>query len=55
MKQILSGVAYCHKMNVVHRDIKPENLILESKNDQANLKIIDFGTSRVLFKHEQLR
>lgn len=39
-------------MNVVHRDIKPENLILESKKDDANLKIIDFGTFRVLLKDE---
>ena len=30
----------------MHRDIKPENLLLESVSPDANLKIIDFGTSK---------
>ena len=27
------------------RDLKPENILLESKRDDALIKIIDFGTS----------
>lgn len=46
MKQILSAVSYLHSQNIVHRDLKPENIIFESKKKDANLKIIDFGTSR---------
>lgn len=46
MKQILSAVSYLHSQNIVHRDLKPENIIFESKKNDANLKIIDFGTSR---------
>lgn len=45
MRQILSGVAYCHSNNIVHRDLKPENLLLETEGADATLKIIDFGTS----------
>jgi calcium-dependent protein kinase len=45
MKQILSGVAFCHSNNIVHRDIKPENLLLDKESAEASLKIIDFGTS----------
>lgn len=30
MKQLLSGVAYCHSKKIVHRDLKPENLLLDS-------------------------
>mmetsp|Transcript_64864 Transcript_64864/g.74557 ORF Transcript_64864/g.74557 Transcript_64864/m.74557 type:complete len:496 (-) Transcript_64864:1106-2593(-) len=45
--QILSAVAYCHENNVVHRDLKPENLLLESNAENALIKVIDFGTSRV--------
>jgi len=41
-KQILHGVEYIHKLNVVHRDLKPENLLLD---DNKNVKIVDFGLS----------
>lgn len=44
-KQILSAVSYCHSKGIVHRDLKPDHLLLESNNDKASLKIIDFGTS----------
>jgi calcium-dependent protein kinase len=45
MKQIFSGLAYCHSNNIVHRDIKPENLLLDREARDSVLKIIDFGTS----------
>lgn len=46
MKQILSAVVYCHANSIVHRDLKPENLLLDSKKANAQIKVIDFGTSR---------
>ncbi|TFL05082.1 kinase-like domain-containing protein [Pterulicium gracile] len=39
-QQILSGLDYCHRFNVVHRDLKCENILVD-KND--NVKISDFG------------
>jgi calcium-dependent protein kinase len=35
-------------------DLKLENLILENKKDNANLKVIDFGTSRKVNPDEKL-
>ena len=35
-----------HKHKIVHRDLKPENLLLDCKEKNASLKVIDFGTSR---------
>lgn len=46
LQQILSAITYCHDKNIVHRDIKPENILLNSNNENATLKIIDFGTAR---------
>lgn len=46
MKQLLQAVTYCHNRKIVHRDLKPENLLMESKVSD-NIKVIDFGTSRV--------
>jgi len=46
MKQIISAVVHCHAQNIVHRDLKPENILFDSKKQSANVKVIDFGTSR---------
>ena len=46
MRQILSVVSYCHDRNIVHRDLKPENFLLDTSAEDANLKVIDFGTSQ---------
>lgn len=39
----LSALNYMHGLGIVHRDIKPENLLLTSKDDDADLKLCDFG------------
>lgn len=44
IKQILTGVVYCHELGIVHRDLKPQN-ILYTLESSSFLKIIDFGTS----------
>ena len=47
IRDIASGVAYCHANNVVHRDLKPDNLLYTSHSPSATLKIVDFGLSKV--------
>lgn len=46
-KQILVAISYCHKQGVCHRDLKPENFIFESKDSMSDLKVIDFGLSKI--------
>ena len=44
--QLLSAVNHLHKKKIVHRDLKPENIVLiETKNKDVFIKLIDFGTS----------
>lgn len=43
MKDVLSAVAYCHKLNVAHRDLKPENFLFLTDSPDSPLKLIDFG------------
>jgi serine/threonine protein kinase len=38
----------------VHRDLKPENIIFVSDSNDANLKVIDFGTSRKFTSNKQM-
>jgi serine/threonine protein kinase len=35
-----------HHLGIAHRDLKPENIVLSSKNNDANIKLIDFGFSK---------
>uniref|UniRef100_A0A1I7Z003 Calcium/calmodulin-dependent protein kinase type II n=1 Tax=Steinernema glaseri TaxID=37863 RepID=A0A1I7Z003_9BILA len=43
IQQVLEGVSFCHRSNVLHRDLKPENLLLASKAKGAAVKLADFG------------
>ena len=47
-KQILLALNYCHNENVVHRDLKPENFLFVDKTEHSDLKIIDFGLSKIM-------
>ena len=51
-QQIIAGIEYIHKLNVVHRDLKPENLLLDHNNC---IKIVDFGLSNTYKNGEELK
>ncbi|XP_065863108.1 CDPK-related kinase 4-like [Euphorbia lathyris] len=52
--QILSVVAFCHLQGVVHRDLKPENFLFTSRDEDAPLKVIDFGLSDFIRPDQRL-
>lgn len=43
MRDLLRGVAFCHRNNVLHRDLKPQNLLISR---EKTLKLGDFGLGR---------
>uniref|UniRef100_A0A1J3DF73 non-specific serine/threonine protein kinase n=1 Tax=Noccaea caerulescens TaxID=107243 RepID=A0A1J3DF73_NOCCA len=54
LRQILDVVAFCHLQGVVHRDLKPENFLYTSKEENSQLKVIDFGLSDFVRPDERL-
>ncbi|XP_062091827.1 calcium-dependent protein kinase 2-like [Humulus lupulus] len=48
-RKIVEAVETCHLLGVIHRDIKLDNFLFVNWEDDAPLKIIDFGLS-VFFK-----
>ncbi|XP_066554533.1 serine/threonine kinase 17a like [Amia ocellicauda] len=55
VRQILSGVAYLHRNNVVHLDLKPQNLLLTSCQPLGDIRIVDFGLSRRMDNVKEVR
>lgn len=44
----MQSLNYCHNQGIAHRDLKPENFLFETKEKDSDLKIIDFGLSKIL-------
>jgi serine/threonine protein kinase len=47
INKILIAVFYLHQYGIVHRDLKPENIMMTDDTDKANLKLLDFGLSKI--------
>ncbi|XP_053555162.1 serine/threonine-protein kinase 17A [Bombina bombina] len=55
IRQILQGVLYLHRNNVVHLDLKPQNILLTSDNPLGDIRIVDFGLSRQVDSIKEVR
>ncbi|KAF8405823.1 hypothetical protein HHK36_007900 [Tetracentron sinense] len=51
-QQLISGVNYCHFMQICHRDLKLENTLLDG-SPAPRLKICDFGYSKSSLLHSR--
>jgi tRNA A-37 threonylcarbamoyl transferase component Bud32 len=47
VEQIARGLDVAHKAGVVHRDLKPENVFLTPRPTGVQVKILDFGVSKI--------
>ncbi|AAF71802.1 putative serine/threonine-protein kinase SRK2C CAMK-OST1L family [Arabidopsis thaliana] len=51
-QQLISGVNYCHSLQICHRDLKLENTLLDG-SEAPRVKICDFGYSKSGVLHSQ--
>jgi calcium-dependent protein kinase len=47
ISSVLSAVSYLHSNNVAHRDLKYENILFVNESPKAEIKLIDFGLSKI--------
>jgi len=51
MRSLCCGLAHLHALNIAHRDVKPENILYTSTAEDAELKLADFGISKVFYRN----
>jgi len=53
VKKIANALEYLHSYGIAYRDLKPENILMNSKNDDADIKLSDFGLSKIIAPNER--
>ena len=54
ISSVLSAIAYMHSKGITHRDLKYENILFVNDSPKAEVKLIDFGLSKVYGDNTQL-
>ncbi|CAB9508346.1 MAP kinase-activated protein kinase 2 (Fragment) [Seminavis robusta] len=53
VSSVLSAIAYMHSRQIVHRDLKFENILWANTSPMSEIKLIDFGLSKVYVDHNK--
>ena len=48
MYKLCKAVFYVHSYGIANRDIKPENVLLTSEDEDADIRLLDFGLSKIV-------
>ncbi|KAL1137816.1 hypothetical protein AAG570_009512 [Ranatra chinensis] len=55
MHQVLDAIGYLHSHNIAHLDLKPQNMLLTTAYPDTDLKLCDFGISRLIREGIEVR
>ncbi len=53
VRKIAAALYYLHSYGIVHRDMKPENIMMTDTSEEAEIKLLDFGLSKMLGTNEK--
>ena len=45
---LCAAIQHAHRKGIIHRDLKPSNIMVTMHDDQAVVKVIDFGVAKAL-------
>lgn len=54
MRQLALGLQYLHNYGIIHRDLKPDNLMMTERTINGEIKIMDFGLSKMMHHDEKV-
>ena len=46
------AVYYLHSYGIIHRDLKPENILMTDESENADIRLLDFGLSKIIGPNE---
>ena len=52
MHKLCASIYYIHQYGICHRDLKPENVLMTSKNENSDIRLLDFGLSKIIGPNE---
>lgn len=50
--KLCTSVYYLHSYGIAHRDLKPENILMTNLTDEADIRLLDFGLSKIIGPNE---
>ena len=51
---LMDFLAFMHSKGIMHRDLKPENILMSSKEKEATIRVVDFGTADFCAPNQRL-
>jgi serine/threonine protein kinase len=48
MHKLCAAVFYTHSYGIAHRDLKPENILMTDNSETADIRLLDFGLSKII-------
>ena len=46
--KICVAIYFMHSYGIIHRDLKPENILMTDSTDYADIRLLDFGLSKII-------
>ena len=46
--KLSAAIYYLHSYGIAHRDLKPENILMTDDTDKADIRLLDFGLSKII-------
>jgi serine/threonine protein kinase len=51
--KLSTAIFYLHSYGITHRDLKPENILMTDNSEEADIRLVDFGLSKIIGPNEK--